>query len=168
MAARHARLWALTLLVLGLLFIIIDLHLQKSIHESPSIVQDSLTTFRNNRFTSSTLRPPLDSLVQGRNITGDVSWLLDFSIVGFPKCGTSTLMFNLLHHPEVGTFQDERCENSYNQQAKLVTDLYALKGRIRGIKCPFDLENTKLAMRNYQTYFRNTNYIVGLRHPVLW
>jgi len=30
-------------------------------------------------------RPPLESIVEGKwNITGDASWLLDFSIIGFP------------------------------------------------------------------------------------
>lgn len=121
-------------------------------------------------------RPSLDSIIQGKwNITGDASWLLDFSIIGFPKCGTSTLMFHLLNHPDVLTFKDERCEISYNQQAKLIRDLYHLPVKIdavdgsaikRGIKCPIDLENTKLAMPNYQKYFPKTNYVVGIRHPV--
>jgi len=81
-------------------------------------------------------------------------------------------MFHLLSHPEVRTFEDERCEMSYNQQAVLIRDLYSqLDGSqriVRGIKCPIDLENTKLAMPNYQRYFPKTKFIVGIRHPVLW
>jgi len=122
------------------------------------------------------LRPPLDSMLNGKwNITGDVSWLLDFAIVGFPKCGTSTLMHHLGTHPEIRTFHDERCDLSNNRQALLVRDLYelpiSLNGGVdvkRGIKCPFDLENTKLAMPNYRRYFPSTDFIVGIRHPVLW
>lgn len=117
-------------------------------------------------------RPPLESIVQGYRITGDASWLLDFSIVGFPKCGTSTLMFHLQSHPQVAMFSDERCDMSYSKQALLARDLYTnfsdQDGLRRGIKCPMDLENTKLAMPNYQRYFPKTNYIVGIRHPVLW
>lgn len=62
---------------------------------------------------------------------------------------------------------------SYNQHVTLIRDLYknfsVHDDRIaRGIKCPLDLENTKLAMPNYQWLFPRTNYIVGIRHPVLW
>ena len=35
-------------------------------------------------------RPPLKSIVQGWNITGDPSWLLNLAIIGVPKTGTST------------------------------------------------------------------------------
>lgn len=120
-------------------------------------------------------RPPLDSILQGKwNITGDSSWLLNFAIVGFPKCGTSTLMFHLQDHPEIDMFTDERCENGSNQHAVLLRDLYEKQlpsigqQNIRGIKCPSDLENTALSMRNYRKFFGQADFIVGVRHPVLW
>ena len=116
-------------------------------------------------------RPPLESIVQGWNITGDPSWLLNFAITGFPKCGTSTLMFHLQNHPQVQIFGDERCEMCFNQHAKLIDDLYNKfpQGNFaRGIKCPMDLENTKLSGNNYIQYFPHTDFIVGIRHPVLW
>lgn len=120
-------------------------------------------------------RPPLQSIVQGWNVTGDPSWLLQFSIIGFPKSGTSTLMFHLRKHPEVHIFKDERCELAYNQQVRLIEDMYRqfppateTKQFVRGIKCPQDLESPKLSMRNYQKYFSTTDFIVGIRHPVLW
>lgn len=115
---------------------------------------------------------PLNSILQGWNITGDASWLLDFAIIGFPKCGTSTLMFHLLSHPEVKIFKDERCELAWNRQAILIRDLYLKfspgSSFVRGIKCPGDLENTKLSLPNYQKFFPKTSYIIGIRHPVLW
>lgn len=120
-------------------------------------------------------RPPLSSIVNGWNITGDPSWLLQFSIIGFPKSGTSTLMFHLKNHPEIHIFKDERCELAYNQQVRLIEDMYrqfpaSTKHQrfIRGIKCPLDLENPKLSMTNYRTFFPKTDFIVGIRHPVLW
>lgn len=123
----------------------------------------------------STKRPPLDSIVQGWNVTGDPSFLLDFAVIGFPKCGTSSIMFHLKNHPQVRMFSDERCDMGYNQHVKLIRDLYTnMSGpnddryTRRGLKCPMDLENTQLAMRNYQQFFPKTNYIVGIRHPVLW
>jgi hypothetical protein len=101
-------------------------------------------------------RPPLESIAQGWNITGDPSWLLNFAIVGFPKCGTSTLMFHLQSHPQVKIFGDERCEMCYNQQVRLVNDLYndfPPGDYARGIKCPMDLESTKLSGNNYNRFF---------------
>lgn len=120
-------------------------------------------------------RPPLESIVQGWSISGDASWLLQFSIVGFPKCGTSTLMHHLRAHPQVNIYPDERCELGANQHARLIEDLYrdfpasnSTHSFIRGIKCPADLENTQLAMPNYKKVFPKTKMLVGVRHPVLW
>jgi hypothetical protein len=51
-------------------------------------------------------------------VIGDASWLLDFSIVGFPKCGTSSIMFHLQSHPQVQIFSDERCKRQPDMQQK--------------------------------------------------
>jgi hypothetical protein len=120
-------------------------------------------------------RPPLSEIVQGWNITGDPSWLLDFAIAGFPKTGTSTLMHHLRNHPEISMFPDERCEVSANQHAKLMADLYqklppsnATNTYRRILKCPSQFENTLLAMPNYKKFFPHTHFIAGIRHPVTW
>lgn len=121
-------------------------------------------------------RPRLSTMVQGWNITGNVSWLLQFSIVGFPKTGTSTLMFHLRDHPEIHMFPHERCELSYNQHVRLIEDMYqqfppamnASHRFVRGIKCPVELESTQIALRNYQRYFPTTDFVVGIRHPIRW
>jgi hypothetical protein len=116
--------------------------------------------------------PPLEALVDGHNVTANVSWLLDFAVVGFPKCGTTSIMRHLQGHPSVHIGDDERCDLSFNRKAPLVRHLYNdfPPGRqfVRGIKCPVDLENNILALPNYRTYFPNTKFIVGMRHPVLW
>ncbi|CAB9521334.1 expressed unknown protein [Seminavis robusta] len=115
-------------------------------------------------------RPPLESIIQGWNITGDASWLLNVAIIGFPKTGTSTLMRYLHKSPRVHVFDEERCEMGYNQHARLMESLYKdipPGHTLRGIKCPRDLESN-LALHNYQTYFPKTDFLVGLRHPVLW
>lgn len=115
-------------------------------------------------------KPPLEKYVQGWNITGDVSWLLDFSIVGFPKTGTSSLMLYLEQQADsVFIFEDERCELGWNQHVKLLRDLYKhyQPHRRMGIKCPRDLE-IDLSLGNYHQFFPTTKFIVGLRHPILW
>ncbi len=129
----------------------------------------------------STSRPPLSSLIQGWNVTGDVSWLLNYAIVGFPKCGTSTLMYHFAgksneeittnNNKELYFYPHERCELAYNQQIRLIQDLYLQIPNtvaMRGIKCPFNLENPMLSMINYKKYFPSTDFIVGIRHPILW
>ncbi|CAB9503073.1 expressed unknown protein [Seminavis robusta] len=115
-------------------------------------------------------RPPFESIVQGWNITGDSSWLLNVAIIGFPKTGTSTLMKYLHKSPQVHVFDKERCEMGYNQHARLMESLYKdipPGPTLRGIKCPRNLES-HVALQNYQTFFPKTDFLVGLRHPVLW
>jgi hypothetical protein len=116
-------------------------------------------------------KPRLERFVQGWNITGDVSWLLDFAIIGFPKAGTSTLMLYLENQTEsVHMFHHERCEMGWNQHVPLLVDLhkYYQGPHVKmGIKCPRDLE-VDLALSNYHTYFPRTKFIVGIRHPIQW
>lgn len=115
-------------------------------------------------------KPVLTDYVQGWNITHNVNWLLSFSIVAFPKCGTSSLMLYLKNQTDsIFMFDDERCELGWNQQVPLLKDLYShYQPHLHmGIKCPRDLE-VDLALTNYRTYFSKTKFIVGLRHPVMW
>lgn len=65
-----------------------------------------------------TPRPPLASIVQDWNITGDPSWLLNLAVIGFPKCGTTTLMLHLESHPEVQMFTKERCDLGLNRRLR--------------------------------------------------
>ena len=116
-------------------------------------------------------RPPLDAIVQGWDIIGDSSWLLNFAIAGFPKCGTSTLMYHLENHPEIKVFDYERCEMSGRQYVPLMRDLYKKlpEGNyVRGIKCPRDMENPQNAIPGYSKVFPRSKLIAGVRHPVLW
>jgi hypothetical protein len=115
-------------------------------------------------------RPALDSIVQGWNVTGDASWLLNFAVVAFPKCGTSTLMLHLQDHPEVQIFSKERCDLTGNQQVTLIRDLYNFPSGnyVRGTKCPQDLESSGMALPAYKRFFPKTNFIVGIRNPILW
>lgn len=177
------RWFSVSLVALTALFSAVNLHLthQTVSTDPPTLLhQQSLATSTpKDRLLSDNVepqpRPPLSTIVNGYNITGDPSWLLNFAVIGFPKCGTSTLMHHLESHPEVSMFKDERCENSFNQHAVLMKDLYekfpasnSTHQVIRGIKCPADIENTKLSMRNYRKYFYKTDFVVGIRHPVLW
>ncbi len=116
------------------------------------------------------VKPRLEDYIQGWNITKNVNWLLDFSIVGFPKTGTSTLMHYLGNHSEsIFIPDDERCEFGYNQHVRLLHYLYKEYNpdRLIGIKCPRDLE-VDFALGNYRSFFPETKFIVGIRNPIRW
>ena len=55
--------------------------------QMPSL--SSGTTNSNPNANGEMPMPPLSDLIDGNNIRGDVSWMLDFSIVDFPKGGTT-------------------------------------------------------------------------------
>lgn len=115
-------------------------------------------------------KPPLNDYIQGWNITKNVNWLLDFSIIGFPKTGTSTLMRYLKNQSQsVFIFDDERCEMGWNQHVPLLKDLYRnhQPHLLMGIKCPTDLE-VAYALNNYRSFFPETKFIVGVRNPIRW
>lgn len=117
-------------------------------------------------------RPPLDSLIdKDGNITGDVQFLLDFAIVGFGKCGTSTLMHLLAQHAEVACFRQEIWELIHSRPAQLVQLLYKnfppsphLK---RGYKCPAEITEPHI-LDYYRKFWPRTKLIVGIRHPIWW
>ena len=70
-------------------------------------------------------RPALDTIIDDNNtIIGDASWLLDFGIIGFGKCGTSTMMMWLKEHKEVQAFDMELKELLIKQPGALVRRLY--------------------------------------------
>ena len=144
-------------------------------------------------------------------IMGDTSWLLNFAVIGFPKCGTTTLMMHLQNHTEISMFPKEKCELALNQPIQLIHDLYynlpssyhnnnnniidnnnatnndntmnimdknvstypnlqppsIHNYKYRAIKCPSNTEKI-WAMKHYAKYFPQTDFVIGIRHPVLW
>lgn len=130
---------------------------------SPAKVEES------SNIQSSWIVPPLSALVKGDDVVGDVTWLLDFAIVGFPKCGTTTISRNL--ESVASLLVGERFDLVTNKTADLVESLYMelpLGGNTkRGMKCPQDISSDN-SLPNYARHFNRTNLIIGIRHPVLW
>jgi len=124
--------------------------------------------------------PPLNTIVASKNqITGSVEWLLDFSIIGFAKCGTSFLKSWLSKSPSV--YMDDReipgfalqrpgavAEHFYNVvlSSSENNNNNSIPQKI-GMKSPSDISSTQ-ALTYYHQFFPNTKLIVLLRHPVLW
>ncbi|KAL7544491.1 hypothetical protein ACHAWF_007879 [Thalassiosira exigua] len=123
----------------------------------------------------STLLDSNGNIVHGANISG----LLDFSIIGFPKTGTTSILRHL--SDLTATLPNEHCDLVANGTAKLLKDIYkdhslrlkeskgaaSLGKQIRGIKCPQDI-SSDWSMHNYAKYFPRTKLIVGIRHPIFW
>lgn len=129
--------------------------------------------------------PPLQEIVtkDGKIAAHeDISWLLDFAIIGFPKTGTTSMLRHLseiTHMPP-----SESCSLTDNTGiTKLVKDMYSDRNKrlevidkngdvfddsqLRGLKCPQDL-SSDVSLHNYAKYFPKTKLIVGIRHPVRW
>jgi len=69
--------------------------------------------------------PDLKDIVNDKGeIVRDPQFLLDFAIVGFGMCGTSTIMHWLAEHPEVKSFREEVWELMYQRPDKLIQLLY--------------------------------------------
>jgi hypothetical protein len=118
-------------------------------------------------------RVPLDSLVQSGSkteITGDVQFLMDFAIVGYPKTATSTMVRWLSRQTGIQMYDHEIYHLKDGEPADMVRKLYALpEGEQfkRGYKAPRDIHNPK-ALEAFSKFWPQTKLIVGLRHPVLW
>jgi len=101
------------------------------------------------------------------------SWILDFMIVGWPKCGTTSLM-NYLNTDELFVPTREIRGNIYSilkqvlrnykqTQEKNPNYKDGMKHGLWGIKDPFIIYDAKLLKS-----FPHAKLIVGVRHPVLW
>ena len=115
-------------------------------------------------------RPPLTSLIRSDNVIGNVEFLLDFAIVGHPKCATTNLMRLLAHHEEVTMFKQEIRFLRDGKPAEMVKRLYQLPAGEqlkRGYKAPNDIR-TPAALQALGTYWPKAGLIVGVRHPVKW
>jgi hypothetical protein len=140
-------------------------------HASPE------TAASTSNHTSS--RPPLETLLRmSKNnkilVQGNVSFLLDFGILGFGKCGTSTMMHWLADHPEIRAFRHEKFELVQRKLGSFVRQLYqelpADKDGIqykRGYKSPRDIRYDHV-LDYYRKHFVHAKIILGIRHPVTW
>jgi hypothetical protein len=117
-------------------------------------------------------RPYLHQLIADfhTNVTGNVSWLLDFAILGHSKCSTTSHMTWLRRHPEILLHDHEVHALTRGQTAEMVSILYALPNRPnkkRGYKAPIDIMHPYV-LDILRTYWPDTKIIVGVRHPVKW
>lgn len=112
---------------------------------------------------------------------------LDFLVAGFPKCGTTSILFALQKHPDVIMDDKEYCQIARplqqddvnkNQLNRYLTDLIKAKQNPTittqksqtpkiGIKCPEALKNFK-AIHRLSQHSPHSKWVIGLRHPILF
>jgi hypothetical protein len=140
--------------------------------------------------------PHLSSLIEvdspsssqeGANVTlrlvGNVQFLLDYAIVGFSKCGTTTLLKWIRRDPNVLTFKREIHELVNDDPGGLVERLYQNildnpnittsrtdnlpKAFLQGFKNPEILQVPK-ALQHMHAYWPETKLIISVRNPLKW
>lgn len=112
-------------------------------------------------------------------VVANVSYLLDFAIVGFSKCGTSLHLRWLHLHPEILMYNREISSLRKGKPAELVSLMYDLEAtsssslssypapkRI-GYKSPIDIMSPR-ALDALGRYWPDAGLVVGVRHPVTW
>jgi len=101
--------------------------------------------------------------------------VLDFVIIGFPKCGTTAMMRTLGTVTTMPSDQDictppaQIVYYSYVNWAKMYGNgahNHTEKKPLKGSKCPYYIEGPDLD--TFGKKLPKTNLIVGFRHPVLW
>jgi hypothetical protein len=135
--------------------------------ESGSVIElatsDSITLESSNGVHG---RPPLNALVKdgsATEITGDVQWLMDFAIVGYPKTATSAKVRWLAAQKEIQMYDHEVYHLKDGRPAEMVRELYALPEGSqykRGYKAPRDIHNPR-AVEAFATHWPKTKFIIG-------
>lgn len=98
--------------------------------------------------------------------------IINFAIIGFPKCSTTFLRNRLLHTRQF-FYGSNRMEMHHlrNNNVQELMDLFSNVSdphiKKKGFKCP-DVLYSNNALSNLQTYFPSADLVVVVRHPVLW
>jgi len=122
--------------------------------------------------------PPLEHLLsRNGTVVGDISWMLDFAIIAFPKSGTTFLKNHLNRTNQTYVYEREFCMKHVSDVAdfvKIYYDLHVKSNQTKhsktmrfGLKCPgvfYRAEDIHI----YAKHFPRTKFIVGLRHPISW
>ena len=135
---------------------------------------ESISANRTKFLAEQQVWPDIETVIDEKSghIIGDPQFLLDFAILGFEKCGTSTLMKWLGGHPEIQCFQNELYDLFQGHPDALVTRIYKKYGNRLGEKTlkigyknPIDIFQP--SSRNLLgKYWPRTKLFILLRHPV--
>jgi hypothetical protein len=99
---------------------------------------------------------------------------LDFFIAGFPKCGTTSLLFAFNNNEETSIGKSEQCsvsdprltdEDAWHHLDTELSRLSQDPSVKRGIKCPIGLANARSIDRIDQ-HSPEAKLLIGVRHPI--
>jgi hypothetical protein len=102
---------------------------------------------------------------------------LDFLVGGFPKCGTTSLLFAFQKHTGISIGERENCllarpiqQDDVNMRQldtslALLDDNTESSDKLLGLKCPDTLNNFKTIHRLAQ-HSPQCKFVIGVRHPV--
>jgi hypothetical protein len=99
---------------------------------------------------------------------------LDFLVAGFPKCGTTSLLFAFQKHVGIRIGERENCllarpiqqdDVNIRQLEQSLAILDDGTDRLLGMKCPDTLNNFKTIHRLVQ-HSPDCKFVIGVRHPV--
>ncbi len=93
--------------------------------------------------------------------------ILDFAIIGYPKCGTTTMEANLgkLAPMPVADICTPIHQTVYYAHQNWPKE-FGEEKILRGTKCPAFIQDEWL--KEWSTYLPRTKLIIGIRHPILW
>lgn len=139
------------------------------------LIYESIHHNRSNSSIISNIFPPLNKLINESNhtIINNVNFLLDFAIIGFGKCGTSSIM-NWLRSSsdEIQMFPIEISELLHSRPINLIQLLYNQLPHNneyniykRGYKSPNEINEIHV-LDYYRTIFPKTKLIIGIRNPI--
>jgi hypothetical protein len=102
---------------------------------------------------------------------------LDFFIAGFPKCGTTTLLYAFAQHGETQISREEKCGianvvlNDTTAISEMEVELLKLPNKTihlkRGMKCPNGIKNARSIAR-INMHSPGARIVIGVRHPLLF
>jgi hypothetical protein len=99
---------------------------------------------------------------------------LDFLVAGFPKCGTTTLLYAFQKHAGIRIGERENCllarpiqqdDVNFRQLDESLAILDDGTTKLRAMKCPDTLNNVKTIHRLSQ-HSPDAKFVIGVRHPV--
>lgn len=98
---------------------------------------------------------------------------VEFVVIGFPKCGTTSLVDNLNKHSKINCYYDTGSKESvffhsdyfYNNETREKYEKYLVEGKINGEKNPTYIWNY-FSLMNIQKYNPDMKLIICLRNPV--
>ena len=101
---------------------------------------------------------------------------LDFVIAGFPKTGTTSLLYAFGDHPETDIARNERCAvtnpmtsdyMAYRRLQEALSELSSSPHVKRAIKCPNAVYHAYNAIVRMEHHAPDAKFVIGLRHPIL-